>query len=883
MICRSVLIILLLNLLGLLSAWPTHADPTLPADPADPAKVTEEQSARRQILLQDQQITKSTRLDLESRIAELPRQLEALQPNEVNESIVEQAQVDVKSARLRLESITSDLDNADLRIKELRKNISELEAREQLLKNPAKDMAEGVADRAAQLEHTHQLLSQQHTELDLETLSLTNLQNQVEVANLRLDLAQQWQKGVEQVFLQHQEQSRQEAQTKLISRLQNDLNALYERAAVLKKYLSQRQEGALPIEIWQRQTTELQTVEEQINLLNLDRHLAETATALAQMNDLLQNPTAQVDDLTQGIEETNKITQDLSRSLELLQQQNTVYQQQLQIIERRGASGTSDRHLHDEELKLVDRLLTELDQRIGQIQNQLAQAHSIAAQLNSYHDKQLRKDLLTRQPYPETAEAWRQLAQELATTPRVLGYQVRLSVETTLKNLLNTTTFRRLGLAALEGGLLWLLWMARSRLRRAMRDFATPEAGSSFVWQWIGNILVLLWANLPGIGFATALMVLLWVVEVPQPGLGILMTLALLWLGIKLPTTLAWLFLVSPRLPEDRRDPALYRQLFWTLICGSLITTLVVLAYLSDLPDSVANTLDYLHMLYGLLVVAPVLRIRRLVIDRLSADYGERFWFVALRYSSLLVPLSLLSAATLGLLGYLQLAWLVAGYLSIFIAVLIGWIVVRSLLKDAVVALKNFAVTHSGYGLLWTQDVITPLHRIANLLLFIGAWVALFRAYGWTAESAVIVSIGSFLGRPLFTLGAAEITIWRIFVTITTLAIVIWLGQWSRAISYRWILSSLSDLGVRHSLSVFTQYTVVLIGVLIILRIVGIDLTTLAVFAGAVGVGIGLGMQNLANNFVSGLLLLIERPLSSGDIVQVGDHLGEVTSIGMRS
>ena len=151
-----------------------------------------------------------------------------------------------------------------------------------------------------------------------------------------------------------------------------------------------------------------------------------------------------------------------------------------------------------------------------------------------------------------------------------------------------------------------------------------------------------------------------------------------------------------------------------------------------------------------------------------------------------------------------------------------------------------------------------PLHRILNLLLFLGAWVVLFRAYGWTGESAVVSSIWAFLERPLFTVGAAEITFWRILITVTILLVVIWLGQWSRAISYRWVLSHISDLGVRHSLSVFAQYTVVLIGLLLILRVVGIDLTTLAVFAGAVGVGIGLGMQSLANNFVSGLLLLIE-------------------------
>jgi potassium efflux system protein len=91
------------------------------------------------------------------------------------------------------------------------------------------------------------------------------------------------------------------------------------------------------------------------------------------------------------------------------------------------------------------------------------------------------------------------------------------------------------------------------------------------------------------------------------------------------------------------------------------------------------------------------------------------------------------------------------------------------------------------------------------------------------------------------------------------------------------------DLGARHSLSVFTQYAVVVVGLLITLRMLGIDLTTLAIFAGALGVGIGFGLQNIANNLVSGIMLLIERPLRSGDIVNIGNREGLVTRIGMRS
>lgn len=100
------------------------------------------------------------------------------------------------------------------------------------------------------------------------------------------------------------------------------------------------------------------------------------------------------------------------------------------------------------------------------------------------------------------------------------------------------------------------------------------------------------------------------------------------------------------------------------------------------------------------------------------------------------------------------------------------------------------------------------------------------RAYGWTGQSAVLASIWGFLEQPLMSFGGAAITLWGIMTTLTILLVVIWLGQWGRADTYRWVLSQISDLGVRHSLSVFTQYAIVLIGLLIILRIIGIDLTT---------------------------------------------------------
>ena len=139
------------------------------------------------------------------------------------------------------------------------------------------------------------------------------------------------------------------------------------------------------------------------------------------------------------------------------------------------------------------------------------------------------------------------------------------------------------------------------------------------------------------------------------------------------------------------------------------------------------------------------------------------------------------------------------------------------------------------------------------------------------------------LKRPLFSVGGTVISWAHALLISLMLLVVVGLGRWVRNITYRWAFLRIHDLGVRHSLSVLLQYAIVLIGLLIVLRTMGLNLTTFAVFAGAVGVGIGFGLKEIANNLVSGLLLLLERPLRSGDIVKIGANEGTVSEMGIRA
>ncbi|HWT83263.1 MAG TPA: mechanosensitive ion channel domain-containing protein, partial [Candidatus Methylomirabilis sp.] len=89
--------------------------------------------------------------------------------------------------------------------------------------------------------------------------------------------------------------------------------------------------------------------------------------------------------------------------------------------------------------------------------------------------------------------------------------------------------------------------------------------------------------------------------------------------------------------------------------------------------------------------------------------------------------------------------------------------------------------------------------------------------------------------------------------------------------------------GVPYAVSSLLHYLILLLGFLLALAALGLDFNKVTIIGGALGVGIGFGLQNVVNNFVSGLIVLFERPIRIGDPVQIGDISGEVRRIGMRS
>ena len=148
----------------------------------------------------------------------------------------------------------------------------------------------------------------------------------------------------------------------------------------------------------------------------------------------------------------------------------------------------------------------------------------------------------------------------------------------------------------------------------------------------------------------------------------------------------------------------------------------------------------------------------------------------------------------------------------------------------------------------------------------------------------IFKNILTFLDAPLITLGKSSVTIWNLIVAISVLVLLgILTAKLNRLIIYRLMSKSDMQLGVRVAVASLVRYVVLAIALIVVLQFMGIDMTSLALLFGALGVGIGFGLQNITNNFVSGLIILLERPIKVGDRIEMGGVSGDVTNISMRA
>ncbi len=129
-----------------------------------------------------------------------------------------------------------------------------------------------------------------------------------------------------------------------------------------------------------------------------------------------------------------------------------------------------------------------------------------------------------------------------------------------------------------------------------------------------------------------------------------------------------------------------------------------------------------------------------------------------------------------------------------------------------------------------------------------------------------------------------KLSLINIFLLIVMLVAVFWLSSRTKRFLFTNLLANSGlNRSLQYALSQIISNVVLVVGVILVLENTGIHLGALAVFAGAVGVGLGVGLQGIASNFISGLIILAERPISLGDRVEVGTSAGQVQRIGARA
>lgn len=177
--------------------------------------------------------------------------------------------------------------------------------------------------------------------------------------------------------------------------------------------------------------------------------------------------------------------------------------------------------------------------------------------------------------------------------------------------------------------------------------------------------------------------------------------------------------------------------------------------------------------------------------------------------------------------------------------------------------------------------------RVALSFIRDPGWAKLISSLAWTVAAINIVGLLpetlSLLDRLAVNIGTFRLSVLLVIKSIASLALLVWLAiQISKLFERK--ISNVSSItpSARVLFTKLLKVMLLALAVIIGLQMVGLDLTTLAVFGGAIGVGIGFGLQKVVANLISGIILLLDKSVKPGDVIVVGDTYGWISSLGAR-
>jgi len=200
------------------------------------------------------------------------------------------------------------------------------------------------------------------------------------------------------------------------------------------------------------------------------------------------------------------------------------------------------------------------------------------------------------------------------------------------------------------------------------------------------------------------------------------------------------------------------------------------------------------------------------------------------------------------------------------------------LLEVAVPILLALGLIRLSIYILRKAFTISPLLKSSENFLAGIIWFAvLLHLAGW------LPLVLEMLDSAALTLGETRITILSVLKLIFMIALAFTIAIWlAELISKRLMQSASISPSMRVGFAKFSKFLLITLAFLIALNAVGINLSSLAVFGGALGVGLGFGLQRIASNFISGFILVLDRSIKPGDVITVGDKFGWVEQLNAR-
>ena len=553
----------------------------------------------------------------------------------------------------------------------------------------------------------------------------------------------------------------------------------------------------------------------------------------------------------------------------------------------------AERHAFGERLAIPESRLKRLDlliQRADLLLNEIAIAERGV----------LEETLLVRTPSLLSAKTWTEAGADLALiVTRVAGTPARWYQAPEVRERAGTGYFAGVILAALAAaGVGWLV--RRKLLHRFGRDPSVEDP--SFRMRVLAAV-----SDAVGYALIPALVVLIPYAALMSRGL-LFRGFGDLVLGVVLAVVAFFAItglsrtMLSPQMPQWRLAPfgdqaARLAHRRWVLFAILVSIDVLILLAVWDLKPGPALVTAYTFvadslesLVFFLLVVDNRLwrtpeDEARVAAIRAGAPPGPELertglrsrWWLTFR---VIVAILAIAAPVSALAGYGELGTFISMRLIATVGVVTIALILHGFARDLAAVL-----TGEEGRLEKTQEAASPIYVWSVLLLdtglFFAAVFVMIPLWGGQWED-ILDRIGRVFSG--FRVGDRVFSLTDLLLGIALfIALVVLVRLLQRFLDERLLKPTRLDVGVRHALRAGIGYVGVIIAALLAIHTAGIDLSALALIAGALSVGIGFGLQGVVNNFVSGLILLAERPIKVGDWVVVGQHEGFVKRISVRS